>query len=669
MKFRSYGPRELSSEPAVRHGQAEKRVPIDGTWRAFALIAGAGVAIHGAFAASGTTSTLVDDWLYCGLYLLAAASCALRARRGDARAAWAVAAAGVLVWGTAEIVFRVLAPNPHSWYPKASQVLLFIGFTLAYATLALLARERVRQFDPVLALDGVLAGLAAAAVAAVLLFPVLGTYQATVPAAPPQVFLIVALVGLAFVITVLGMTGWRPGPAWALIATAITINVCGDAVLVHLTNTGRFHRGSPAETLFVGSALLLGLAAFHPSQHAIVTHDAARRLPVPLVSAAVALTLLIAAVADGAGGLAAGLAAAALAVTIVRMSVALELLERSRRQALADELTGLGNRRLLVRDLKRRLGPTAVHRPFVLALFDLDGFKRYNDTFGHPSGDALLVRLAGRLADAVAPGAAYRMGGDEFCAIVEGAGNGAASTLARAHEALSEEGDAFSITSSSGTVRCPGEASSVSAALGIADGRMYVAKSRRTIVQAQTRDAVLKMLHERDPALHEHLRAVAKMATQVARRLGLDEEAAEQIARAAELHDVGKIAVPDAILHKAGKLDPEEWRFMRQHPIIGERILRTAPSLAPIAPLVRSAHERWDGSGYPDGLRHSEPPIGARIIAACDAYDAMRAPKPYRDGFSHERAIAELRRGAGRKFDPQVVEALCAVLGEEVMST
>jgi len=668
MAFWSYRQRGLAGD-STRHGQAEKRASVDATWRAFALIAGAGVAIHGAFAASGTRSALVDDWLYCGLFLLAAASCALRARRGDARRAWAVAAAGVLVWGMAEIVFRLLEPNPRAWYPKTSQVLLFIAFSLAYATLALLARERVRHFDPVLALDGVLAGLAAAAVAAVLLFPVLGAERAAVPSAPPQVFLLTALVGLAFVVTVVGMTGWRPGPAWALIATAIAINVCGDAVLVHLTNAGRYHRGSPADTLFVGSALLLGLAAFHPSRHAIVTFDAARRLPVPLMCGAAALSVLIAAVAGGAGGLAAGLAAAALAVTIARMSVALELLERSRRQALADELTGLGNRRLLVHDLKRRLRPAAASRPFMLALFDLDGFKRYNDTFGHPSGDALLARLAGRLADAVAPGSAYRMGGDEFCAIVEGAGNGAARTLARAQEALSEQGDAFSITSSSGTVTCPGEATSVSAALGIADGRMYVAKSRRTIVQAQTRDAVLKMLHERDPALHEHLRAVARMAAQVARRLGLDGESSEQVARAAELHDVGKIAVPDAILHKAGKLDPEEWRFMRQHPIIGERILRTAPSLAPIAPLVRSAHERWDGSGYPDGLRHAEPPIGARIIAVCDAYDAMRAPKPYRDGFSHERAIAELRRGAGKKFDPDVVEALCAVLGEEAMVT
>jgi diguanylate cyclase (GGDEF)-like protein len=472
------------------------------------------------------------------------------------------------------------------------------------------------------------------------------------------VFLIGALIGLMFVVTVIGMTGWRPGPVWALITVAIAVNVIGDGVLVHLANDGHFHRGSLADTLFVASALLLGLASFYPSRHATVAHDAARRLPVPLLSALAALGVMIAAVAGAAGGLAAGLAAGALAVMIVRMSVALELLERSRRQALADELTGLGNRRLLVHDLKRRLAPSGRGEPFMLALFDLDGFKRYNDTFGHPSGDALLVRLAGRLAAAVDPGCAYRMGGDEFCAILNGEGQRAELALARAQHALSERGDAFSITSSSGAVTCPVEASTASAALGVADGRMYVAKARRSIEQAQTQDAVLKMLHERDPTLREHMREVAALARRVAGRMGLDDSTVEQVVRAAELHDVGKIAVPDAILHKADMLDPDEWRFMRQYPIVGERILRSAPSLAPIAPLVRASHERWDGLGYPDGLRRDEIPIGARIIAVCDAFASMRSSRPYRAASSEEQALGELRRCAGTKFDPAGVEAL-----------
>jgi len=427
----------LSQKPGIRGVESKRSRDLLGAGvprvviarRAFVLVAALGLAIHAVWALTGSTSTVVDDWLYCGLFFLAAASCADRGRRGDGRRAWTMAAVGVVVWGAAEIAYRVSAPDPHRLYPRVTEVLLFLAFSLAYTTLGLLARERVRRFDAVLALDGVLAGLAVASVAAVSLFPSGGAQSLYGAVVPPKLFLIGALFGLMFVVTVLGMTGWRPGPAWALIATAIALNVIGDAVLVHLGDSGRFHRGSPADTLFVASALLLGLAAFYPSRHAAAPREAARRLPAPLVSSALALGVLIAAVAGGAGGVAAGLAAAALAVMIARMSLALELLERSRTQALADDLTSLGNRRRLVRDLERRLAPGADQLPFVLAQFDLDGFKRYNDTFGHPSGDALLVRLAGQLAAAVAPGVAYRMGGDEFCAILEGRGSAAADGL------------------------------------------------------------------------------------------------------------------------------------------------------------------------------------------------------------------------------------------------
>jgi diguanylate cyclase (GGDEF)-like protein/putative nucleotidyltransferase with HDIG domain len=628
-----------------------------GVFWGYVVAAALGVATHAGFALAGATSAVVDNWLYCGLFFLAAASCAYR---GGREGAWTVAALGLSVWGTAEVVFRLSALGVHALYPPATQALLFVAFTLAYTTLGLLARERVRRFDTVLALDGALAGLAAAALAAVLLFPFMSHHSNG--AAPPRLFLLGALIGLMFVIAVLGMTGWRPGRSWALLVMAIVVNVGGDVVLVHLANAGRFHRGSAADTLFVSSALLMGLAAFYPIGHAAVPHGPARRLPAPLVSSAAAFAIVAAAVASDVGGLAASLALAALGLMIVRMSVALDLLERTRGEAMTDALTCLGNRRLLMRDLESRLGGGGP--PFTLALFDLDGFKRYNDTFGHPSGDALLVRLAGRLAEAVAPGVAYRMGGDEFCAVLEGSGTQASEALTRAHEALSEHGDAFSIRSSSGIAACPAEANAVSDALRLADARMYAAKTTRDLTQAQTRDAILIMLQERDPDLHNHMRAVAELALRVASRMGLDDTAAQQIERAAELHDVGKIAVPDAILHKSGTLSEDERRFVREYPIVGERILRAAPSLAPVASLVRSCHERWDGSGYPDGLRRHEIPLGARIIAACDAYHSMRSTHPYRRTRTREQALTELRRCAGSQFDPDVVRTL----SEEITS-
>ena len=327
----------------------------------FTALASLGVAVHAGFALAGDTSSAVDNWLYCALFFLAAASCAYAARRGEARAAWAVAAIGVFVWGTAEIVFRLSTQNAQALYPPGVQALLFVAFSLAYTTLGLLARARVRRFDTVLALDGALAGLAAAAVAAILLFPVMGSH--THQAAPPRLFLLGALVGLAFVVAVLGMTGWRPGPTWGLLVVAIVVNVAGDGVLVHLANAGRFHRGSIADTLFVSSALLMGLAAFYPLGHATVSLGPGRRLPAPLLSSAAALGVAAAAVVGNVDGLAAGLALAALALMIVRMSIALELLERSRGEALTDPLTGLGNRRLLMRDLEGRLtaNGSAVH--------------------------------------------------------------------------------------------------------------------------------------------------------------------------------------------------------------------------------------------------------------------------------------------------------------------
>jgi HD-GYP domain-containing protein (c-di-GMP phosphodiesterase class II) len=136
----------------------------------------------------------------------------------------------------------------------------------------------------------------------------------------------------------------------------------------------------------------------------------------------------------------------------------------------------------------------------------------------------------------------------------------------------------------------------------------------------------------------------------------------EQIRQAAELHDVGKVAIPDAILDKPGRLNDDEWAFIRRHTLIGERILAAAPALRSVATLVRSSHENFDGSGYPDGLVGSEIPLGSRIISVCDAFHAMTTDRPYRQAMSQSDAIAELRRCAGQQFDPAVVEQFCRAL-------
>jgi diguanylate cyclase (GGDEF)-like protein len=333
-----------------------------------------------------------------------------------------------------------------------------------------------------------------------------------------------------------------------------------------------------------------------------------------------------------------------------------------REQAVTDALTGLGNRRRLSADLGTALERATGEQPALLLLFDLDGFKGYNDTFGHLAGDQLLTRLGAKLAAAVADhGAAYRLGGDEFCALLELDTADLDELIERTAAALSERGKHFAIRASLGAVLLPHEADSPDHALQLADERMYAHKHGRSAgPRDQARDVLLRTMQAKQPDLDEHSSEVASLAARVARRLGLSGEELDEIARAAELHDVGKVGIPDAILNKPGPLDATEWDYMRQHTILGERILNAAPALRPVARLVRASHERWDGTGYPDGLAGEEIPLGARVVAVCDAYEAMTADRAYRKALSVQAARAELRANAGSQFDPAVVDAFLA---------
>ncbi len=176
-------------------------------------------------------------------------------------------------------------------------------------------------------------------------------------------------------------------------------------------------------------------------------------------------------------------------------------------------------------------------------------------------------------------------------------------------------------------------------------------------------DVLLRTLAEDEPALLAHAREVAGLAAGVAHALGLDRGGREEVARAAELHDVGKLAIPAEILAKPGPLAADERELMRGHTLAGEAMICAAPSLRRVALLVRASHERWDGLGYPDGLRGEAIPLGARIVAVCDAYSAMCEDRPYGHVLSEAEALAELRRCSGTQFDPRVVRAFCHARG------
>jgi PAS domain S-box-containing protein/diguanylate cyclase (GGDEF)-like protein len=336
--------------------------------------------------------------------------------------------------------------------------------------------------------------------------------------------------------------------------------------------------------------------------------------------------------------------------------------QRLTQQALEDQLTGLPNRRALMADLESVLAAKSP-REAQLLLFDLDGFKPYNDNFGHPAGDALLRRLGQSLQRAVQDrGRAYRMGGDEFCVLAPVGPERPEALAETAVAALTEHGDSFTITASHGSVLLPTEASRPADALRMADQSMYARKSAtRASAQDEIAWALTRVIDERSPELGLHVTDVTELCEAVGRRLGLSSGNLMGLRQAAALHDIGKIALPDAILKKPGPLSPDEWKFMRRHTLIGERIVGAAPAMEYVAKLIRSSHERYDGGGYPDGLAGDDIALGSRIIAVCDAYDAMTSPRPYRDRLSPADALAEIRRCAGTQFDPLVVDAFCTV--------
>jgi diguanylate cyclase (GGDEF)-like protein len=363
----------------------------------------------------------------------------------------------------------------------------------------------------------------------------------------------------------------------------------------------------------------------------------------------------------GVSGWSVALVVAALVLLVVAAVVFLGQHRLLVATSMTDALTGINNRRQLKLALERGLKDASPAKPLLLMLFDLNGFKAYNDTFGHPAGDALLIRLASALNQAMTDlgGTAYRLGGDEFCILVAVDPDATTPIVAAASQALTEHGGGFSITASYGAILLPEESQDVTEAMRLVDQRMYAQKtSARRSPDRQSRDVLLRALRERNPELAERHAAVARLAEAMGARMGLSTEEYAQLLQAAELHDVGKLGIPEQILHKPGPLDPEEWAFVRRHTLIGERIIAAAPALAGAAKLARSIRERFDGTGYPDGLAGEQIPLGARIIAVCDAFAAMTFPRPYAAQLTVPDAVAELCRCAATQFDPAVVDAL-----------
>jgi two-component system cell cycle response regulator len=644
----------------------------------FARFAGAILAVaylaflaHAALGFGGPgIEKLFGTWVYDALMLGAAGSCLVRALVVPReRLAWTLLGLGLAIWTGGEIYFEaVLAGTGSVPIPSPADAGYLLFYPFAYAGLIVLIRSRVGSFPAIRWLDGLIAGTAVAALAAALVLgPIVDASSAgsNLEVATNLAYPVADLTLLGLAVTAIAFTGWRPGWTWSVLTAGLVVLAASDVAYLLQSAEGTYVEGGLLDAAWPVGALLLGTAAWLPAGKRRSAQPRGLRVAiVPIAAALVALGIQAAEHFTSVPAVAGILSLLTLLLVVGRLWLSLRQSnadrESSQREAQTDSLTGLANRRALMRDLTaaatRPPRPGDVH---LLAMFDLDGFKGYNDAFGHPAGDALLARLGERLsAFADRRAHVYRLGGDEFCLLAECSVAAVDGLVGGATAALGERGDGFVVTASQGSVLLPSEAATQKEALGLADRRMYANKNReRASAGSQSRDVLLSAQRESRPELHRHLTDVAELALQIAGELGMDSEQRDEVFRAAELHDTGKMAIPDAILNKPGPLEEREWEFVRRHTLIGERIIAAAPALVPVARLVRSSHERWDGSGYPDGLEGDQIPLGSRIVAVCDAYEAMVSERPYSVAMVPARALDELRNGAGTQFDPQVVDA------------
>jgi diguanylate cyclase (GGDEF)-like protein len=610
-----------------------------------------------------------ESWLYHALIVAAVLITVARAVLvRDDRLAWSAIAAGLACWAFGELYSLAAAP---AGFPSLADLGWIAFYPLAYVGIVLLVQRRARSSAGTLWLDGLTAAVTAAALgSAVLVEVVLRTLEGSSAAiATNLAYPLGDVLLLSAIFGVFSLAGWKFDRRWLLLGLGILATTVADGVYLFEVET--YQEGGLVDVLWPASSLLIAFAAWiDPSDERGLEIEGRPLLAVPAACALVVTGILVVDHFAGVNLLAVGLAAGGLLLVLLRLAITFRengrLFRLTRHEAVTDALTGLGNRRRLVADLEG-VFDAPEGRPTLLMILDLDGFKGYNDSFGHPAGDALLSRLAEKLAAVAGErGGAYRLGGDEFCLLVPVTDGDAERIIDGACAALVERGEGFDVSSSFGAVLLPAESGDASHALSLADERLYAQKRSRREAPDRTLHAFVDALAHHEPRAEPYGDGVAALAVEMGRRLALSPDELDELASTAQLHDLGKLAVPDEILSKPGPLDDREWEFIHRHTVVGERILRASPIFRKVATLVRSSHENWDGTGYPDGLAGEQIPLVARIVHACDAFGAMISERPYRRALTVDAALEELERCAGTQFDPTVARILVAHVREQL---
>ena len=450
------------------------------------------VAIHDWGGIGGSLQFAIGGPLYDAVVVGAGIACLVRASDYEReRWAWLMIGLAILSWGAAEIYWTAfIEGNASAPYPSPADVGYLAFYPLAYAGLAMLVRARAHEMNWRLWMDGVIAALGTAALGAAFVFDFVAEKATGTPlqVATTLAYPLGDIAMVAMVVGVFALTGWRPGRTWSLLLAGLSALVIADIAFTLQSTDATLPGGDWIDPIYLIAAVCLGAAVWQPTEAAEITSpgrgDLRREIFVPAVFAGVMIGLFAMQYFSATSGLSTILWAATMTAVIVRLAMSDKENKVLLEQVRTDPLTGLSNRGRMQVDLEEECERATEEQPAMLYLFDLNGFKRYNDTFGHPAGDELLVRLGAALREAAGEdGTAYRIGGDEFCLLLTCPRDRFDAAARRAAKALTASDRGVDVGASWGSAMIPGEAADPSAVLQLADVRMYAQKESRRAAQ------------------------------------------------------------------------------------------------------------------------------------------------------------------------------------------